>query len=145
MGPRFASFLEKISLLACFLGSGGEANYLPFFSLCDFWDPGGTPWAQGCPRAAPGLLFHSFCHGFVHILSPRGCFFRGFGIDLCTTHCPKSGRVPCEKLPRKPRKKNAIALPFERCTDDVNNQALVPWAPAGQTYPFWNVGTARVA
>jgi len=38
-------------------------------------------------------------------------------------HCPKSGRVPCEKLPRKPRKKNAIALPSQRGTDDVNNQA----------------------
>ena len=38
-------------------------------------------------------------------------------------HCPKSGRVPCEKLPRKPRQKNAIALPSQRGTDDVNNQA----------------------
>ena len=38
-------------------------------------------------------------------------------------HCPKSGRVPCEKPSRKPRKKNAIALPSQRGTDDVNNQA----------------------
>ena len=27
------------------------------------------------------------------------------------------------KLPKEPRKTNAIALPFERCTDDVHNQA----------------------
>ena len=35
----------------------------------------------------------------------------------------KSGRVPCEKPSREPTTKNAIAVPFERCTDDVNNQA----------------------
>jgi hypothetical protein len=59
--------------------------------------------------------FHSFCHGFSLILSWK--------TTKKIPHCPKSGRVPCEKLPRKPRKKNAIALPSQRGTDDVNNQA----------------------
>ena len=88
------------------------------------------PGAQGCPRAAPGLLFHLFCHGFSLILSWI-CPAIKLNLSLILSWktkkqippCPKSGRVPCEKRPRKPRKKHAIALPSQRGTDDVNNQA----------------------
>ena len=84
-------------------GAPGEAAYPLCFAWC-------TLWAQRVSPGSPRAGFQRFWNGFVHILNPRGCFFGGFGIDLCTTRCPKSARVPCEKLPRNPRRKQTGKL-----------------------------------
>jgi hypothetical protein len=98
---------------------GGELS--PFVSLVFCWC---TLWAPRVPPGTPRHAFDLFWTGFVHILNPPGCFVRDFGIHLCTTHSPKSGRVPCQKLPREPRKKNAIALSFEREKPEFRGRGL---------------------
>ena len=77
--------------------------FKPFFAGAPFGLQGGPRAAAGSP---PGMFFHRFWYGFVHMLSSPGCFFTGFGIAASTTQSPKSGRVPYEKLLRKPTKKN---------------------------------------
>ena len=116
-----------------------------FYKMWGFWVPRGVPGEgpntsffkyffagapfglQGGPRAAAG--------------SPPGCFFTDFGMDLCTCWAPRDAFLKVlgsicaphtvqnqaefrvKNFPGNPEKKNAIAVPFERCTDDVNNQA----------------------
>ena len=108
-----------------------------FCKMCEFWVPrggglspffhsvfDGAPFGpQGCPRAAPGLLFHLFWHGFVHMLSPRDAFLKVLG-SVCVPHTVQNqAEFRVTNFPGNPQNINAIAVPSERCTDDVNNQA----------------------
>ena len=105
-------------------GCPGEGGLSPFFEFVFDGAPFGP---QGCPRAAPGSPRDAFSLIMVwicaHFEPTRDAFLKVLG-SICAPHTVQNqAEYRVKNFPGNPQKKNAIAVPSERCTDDANNQA----------------------